>query len=102
MDKDNKKIIVKSTKKDISQGLLKESMSKDIKEEPRRAAIMEDDPLYCLYLDTVEYKSLLDKKEYIIDENGRVLLGKYRNKQLAIINTFKYVNRGLLVSLVVI
>lgn len=63
---------------------------------------MEDDPLYCLYLDTVEYKSLLDKKEYIIDENGRVLLGKYRNKQLAIINTFKYVNRGLLVSLVVI
>lgn len=57
---------------------------------------------YCLYLDTVEYKSLLDKKEYTIDENGGVLLGKYRNKQLAIINTFKYLNRGLLVSLVVI
>lgn len=102
MDKDNKKIIVKPTKKDISQELLKESMLKDIKEEPRGAAIMEDDPLYCLYLDTVEYKSLLDKKEYTIDENGRVLLGKYRNKQLAIINSFKYVNRGLLVSLVVI
>lgn len=102
MDKDNKKIIFKPTKKDISQGLLKESMSKDIKEEHMGAEIMEDDPLYCLYLDTVEYKSLLDKKEYTIDKNGRVLLGKYRNKQLAIINTFKYVNRGLLVSLVVI
>lgn len=102
MDKDNKKIIVKPTKKDISQELLKENMLKDIKEEPRGGAIMEDDPLYCLYLDTVEYKSLLDKKEYTIDENGRVLLGKYRNKQLAIINSFKYVNRGLLVSLVVI
>ena len=32
MDKDNKKIIVKPTKKDISQELLKENMLKDIKE----------------------------------------------------------------------
>ena len=46
MDKDNKKIIVKPTKKDISQELLKENMLKDIKEEPRRAAIKEEDPLY--------------------------------------------------------
>lgn len=102
MGKDNKKIIIKPTKKTVSQELLKESMSKDIKEEPKGTAVIENDPLYCLYLDTAEYKSLLDKKEYTIDENGGVLLGKYRNKQLAIINTFKYLNRGLLVSLVVI
>lgn len=102
MDKDNKKIIIKPTKKTVSQELLKEIVAKDIKEEAKGTEVIEDDPLYCLYLDTAEYKSLLDKKEYTIDKNGRVLLGKYRNKQLAIINTFKYVNRGLLVSLVVI
>lgn len=102
MDKDNNKINVKQNKNIISKELLKESRSKERKEEYTVIAEIKDEPLYCLYLDVVEYKSLLDNKEYTIDKNGRVLLGKYRNKELAMINILKYANRGLLVSLVVI
>ncbi|WP_302579341.1 hypothetical protein [Clostridium saudiense] len=99
MDKEVKKVAVKAKPGKVTNKTIKEA---EQKLETYSEIKTKDNSIYCLYLDIKEYVSLLDKSEYVIEEDGRVLLGKYRDKQLAMNNTLKYINRGLLVSLVVI
>ncbi|WP_440250058.1 hypothetical protein [Clostridium sp.] len=98
MDKEVKKVAVKAKPGKVTNKTIKEAEQK----LETCSVKTKDNIIYCLYLDVKEYVSLLDKSEYVIEEDGRVLLGKYRDKQLAMNNTLKYINRGLLVSLVVI
>lgn len=99
MEKEVKKMPVKARTGKVANKAIKDA---EQKLETYSEITTKDNSMYCLYLDIKEYLSLLDKSEYIIEEDGRVLLGKYRDKQLAMNNTLKYINRGLLVSLVVI
>lgn len=62
--------------------------------------IKKDDVVYALYLDTKEYKQLLENNEYIVKDNGDVLLGLYKNINFAEQHKAKFNKRGLLVNLV--
>lgn len=75
----------------------KKKRSKDNNKEIKIAK----EELYKLYLAVEEYKFKLDKKEYTTEEDGRILLGTYRDRNLAMQNALKYINKGLLVSLIV-
>ena len=68
----------------------------------KKATVVEQEPdkIYGLYLAIKPYKYLLNENEYLINDNGDVLLGLYKDMNLAIQHKEKFSKRGILINLI--
>lgn len=59
-----------------------------------------NDVVYAVILSEKTYKNILDKNEYIIRDNGDILLGLYKNFKFAQRKKEKFNKRGLYVTII--